>query len=308
MLALAWIGVRARWVLAIGVVAALLIPGPGSLMKGTLPFWVTLLLALAMARIDLGNVLARAVRPRRLIRMAALLAALMIVTPVIGFALASAVGADKAHVEALVYTMSAPPLGSAAAFCLILGLDAALALELTVLGAFIAPLSMPLIARLLLGASVPIDIAEMFLRLTVITLAAAAAAVAIRRLLGPAGIERHRFSFDGVSTICLVLFLFPLFDGITAQIAGAPLFAAATLAVAVLANLGVQIAAFPASRRIAGRETGGAAALIWGNRNAALALASLPPDPLFTLYVALYQFPMYFTPLVMRPIIALRRE
>jgi hypothetical protein len=57
---------------------------------------------------------------------------------------------------------------------------------------------------------------------------------------------------------------------------------------------------------VAARETAGATALIWGNRNAALALAALPPDPLFTLYVALYQFPMYFTPLVIRPLVAAR--
>ena len=47
---------------------------------------------------------------------------------------------------------------------------------------------------------------------------------------------------------------------------------------------------------------------MWGNRNAALALASLPPDPLLTLYVALYQFPMYFTPLIMRPIVGAPRD
>ena len=62
MSVLAWIGARAQWVLAIGVVAALLLPGPGEVMRGTVPFWVTLLLALAMTRIDLGRVLARAVR------------------------------------------------------------------------------------------------------------------------------------------------------------------------------------------------------------------------------------------------------
>ena len=48
----------------------------------------------------------------------------------------------------------------------------------------------------------------------------------------------------------------------------------------------------------------GATALMWGNRNAALALAALPGNPLLALYVALYQFPMYFTPLVMRPLLA----
>jgi len=305
---LAWIGIRAQWVLAIGVVSALVLPGPGTLMKGTLPFWVTLLLGLAMARIDLGAVVRRAVRPRRLLATAGFLVVLMGLTPTLGFLIAGALGAAPTHVEALVYTMAAPPLGSAAAFCLILGLDAALALELTVLGSFLAPITMPVVSRLILGAAVPLDITEMFLRLAAMVGSAAAGAVIVRRVLGAARIERHRFSFDGIASICLILFLFPLFEGVTEQIAAAPGFAAVTLLVAVAANLGVQIAAFPGCRRLAGRDTGGAASLVWGNRNAALALASLPPDPALTLYVALYQFPMYFTPLVMRRIVGPRQS
>ena len=104
----------------------------------------------------------------------------------------------------------------------------------------------------------------------------------------------------------LVLFLFPLFHGMPELIAAMPGFALATLAVAVAVNLGAQLAAYPLCRLAAARETAGATALIWGNRNAALALAALPPDPLFTLYVALYQFPMYFTPLLMRRLVAAR--
>jgi len=308
MAPLAWIGARAQWVLAIGVVAALVVPGPGGWMKGTLPFWVTLLLGLAMARIDLGAVVRRAVMPRRLLATGAFLFALMGVTPVIAYSLANALGADPAHTQALVYTIAAPPLGSSAALCLILGLDAAFALELTVLGALVAPVTMPIVSRLILGATVPIEMGEMSLRLGLIIGAAAAGAVLLRHLFGPERIERHRFSFDGLSSICMILFLFPLFEGIGGRIIAAPAFAAATLVIAVLANLGVQIITFPICRRVAGRKTGGAAALMWGNRNAALALASLPPDPMLTFYVALYQFPMYFTPLVMRSIVGARRS
>ena len=121
-----------------------------------------------------------------------------------------------------------------------------------------------------------------------------------RKLLGASAIEKHRHAFDGLASICLVLFLFPLFLGLTEQISAIPLYALTTGVLVILVNLGVQIGTFPICRRIAGRETGGATSLIWGNRNAALGLASLPPDPLLTLYVALYQFPMYFTPLIMR--------
>ncbi len=305
MAILNWIGARARWFLALGVVIALLVPGPGELLQGTLPFWVALLMTLAMVRVDLGGIARRAVRPKRFLTNLIFLGLLMCVTPALFMGLATLAGAPQAHIEALVYTSSGPPLGSATAFCLILGLDAAFALEMTVVGAFLAPLTMPIVARILLGASVPVETGEMFLRLSILIGAAAIAAVVLRVVLTAPRIQRHGLAFDGIGSICLILFLFlfPLFQGISGQILMAPMFAALTLLIAVLANTGAQIATYSVLRPIWGRDTGGAAALVWGNRNAALALASLPPDPLLTLYVALYQFPMYFTPLIMRPIV-----
>lgn len=296
----AWIGARAQWVLAAGVVTAMLVPGPGEVLRGTIPFWVGFLLMLAMARIDMGTVLRAAIRPRRLGRTLAFLAVLMCVTPALFLVAARTAGLPAGLVEALVYTATAPPFGSAAALCLIMGLNAAFALELTILGAFAAPLVMPVMARLLLGEVVPIDAAEMVLRLAILIGASAAGAVMLRRILGPRRIQRHARSLDGLGVVCLIVFLFPVFDATEGQVFETPALALLVLVTAVVANLGVQIAAWFALRRSLGRGTGGAAALIWGNRNAALTLAVLPPDPVLALYVALYQFPMYVTPLVMQ--------
>ena len=297
---LAWLGARARWVLALGLVAALPIPGPGALLAGTLPFWVTFLYGLAMTRIDLGAVARRAVGPRRLARNLALCAVFMIAFPAAAWVLATLLGLPDAAIQALVYTCAAPPLGSAAAFCLMLDFDAAFAIEITVLGSLLAPLTMPLVAGWLLGAAIPIEPVEMAGRLALVIGLGSLGAIAARRVIGPDRISRHAAAFDGLSALVLVIFLFPLLDGLTGVIAAAPWFALGMLSLAMLANLGVQIAALAPAQRMAGRATGGAGALMAGNRNAALALASLPPDPLFTLYVALYQVPMYATPLVLR--------
>ncbi|MEL7468627.1 MAG: hypothetical protein AAFN27_09240 [Pseudomonadota bacterium] len=298
-----WIGARARWFLALGVVAALIIPGPGALLDGTVPFWVAVLYGLAMTRIDLGAVARRALVPRRLLRNLGLLALLMAATPALALGIGVATGLPQPLIEALVYTTAAPPLGSATAFCLMLGLNAAFALELTVLGSLIAPLSMPLVTGVLLGEALPVEAGEMLLRLATLIGLATAGAIAARTLLTPARIERHARSFDGTASLILVLFLFPLFHGMTDLIAQMPGFALACLIAAFVANIGVQALSFAATRRIAGAEIGGAVSLVWGNRNAALTLAFLPEAPLITLYIALYQFPMYMTPLVMRPII-----
>lgn len=296
---LAWAGARGRWVLAIGVVAALVVPGPGAALAGTIPFLVAFLVGLAMLRIDLVEVARQAIRPVRLLRNTALAVGLMCATPALFWTIATGLGLPDGHVAALVYTSAAPPLGSGAAFCLLLGFNAAFAIELTVFCSALAPLTLPIMAHLLLGGAVPIDMTDMAIRLAILIGLASLGALIARQALGAHWIHKHALSLDGVSAIVLVLFLFPLFDGLTATIAAAPVFALGILALALLANLGTQILLWPATRRMAGFATGGAAALIWGNRNAALALASLPPDPVLWLYVALYQFPMYFTPLVM---------
>ena len=297
---LQWIGARAQWALALGVCAALILPGPGALLAGTVPFWVAVLYGLAMTRINLGEVARRAIGPRRLLRNLVLLVLLMGITPALALSLATLADLPQPLREALVYTTAAPPLGSATAFCLMLGLNAAFALELTVLGSLLAPFTMPVVTRALLGEALPVEALTMLTRLAILIGGATLAAIVARRILGADRIQRHSLSFDGLASIILVLFLFPLFYGMTDVIRAYPVFAATAMAAAIVANLGIQILSFQVARRAMGRDSGGAVSLIWGNRNAALTLAFLPEAPLITLYIALYQFPMYFTPLVMR--------
>ena len=106
---------------------------PGDLLAGTLPFWVALLVGLAMMRIDLIAVARGAVSPKRLLPNLALAAGLLCVTPAVFWGVATALGLPQGHVAALVYTSAAPPLGSGAAFCLLIGFNAAFAIEMTVL-------------------------------------------------------------------------------------------------------------------------------------------------------------------------------
>lgn len=296
----AWLGERARLVLALGLVTAIVLPGAGAFLSGTLPFWVVVLFALSMTRIDLVATARRAVSPHRLARTLGFCLLLMVVTPVLFFASARLAGLPEPMVAALVYQAAAPPLGSAAAFCLLLGLDAALAIEVTVLGSLLAPVLMPLVIAALLDTAVPVDAVSLMVRLAAIIGGGTVAALLIRRTLGAVRIERNARAFDGLSALIMVLFLFPLFEGLPGAVFASPGLAAAVLALVLLANLGVQMAVFAPARTVAGHAAGGAASVMWGNRNAALALAALPGDPVFTLYVALYQIPMYFTPLLMR--------
>jgi predicted Na+-dependent transporter len=296
---LGWIGARARWVLAIGVVMGTFLPSLSSTLRPFLPGLLVLVLCVSMARLDLGVLARRASQPRRLAVLSAWTVALMVVTPAVVWAGARAVGLPDAHVAALVYTFAAPPISSAPAICFMLGLEAGFALELTVLASVAAPFIGPFVTKALLGEAVPLDAFDLSLRVAAMIAAGVAAALALRQLAGPDRIARHGGAFDGVATLVLVLFVIPLFDRFWEVVLAMPWFALGTFAVVLAANWGGQALVAVAGRRVVEPGLAGSAGLMWGTRNVSIYFAALPPDPLFGLYVALYQLPMLFTPLVL---------
>lgn len=296
---LAWIGARARWILAIGVVVAPFLPAVGSMLRPFLPALVVLSFSLAVARIDPAPILSGFLRPRRLLVLVTWLTALMVATPVLLWAAALVLGLPAGHVAALVYTGAAPPITSAAGLCLMLGLNAAFALELTVIASLLMPVIGPLVAIALLGDAVPIEAFALGQRLAVMIVLGIAAGITLRRLIGAGRLASHATAFDGAVTLAMLTFIIPLFDGMLALAAADPGAAAGLFALAIAANLGVQAVVAALLRRFVAGAKAGAAGLMWGNRTVAFYLAALPPDPVYQLYVALYQIPMLLTPLVM---------
>lgn len=303
---LSWIGARARWVLAAGVLLATLLPSLSAFLRPMLPGLVALVFCISLVRLDLGALARRAARPKRLAALGLWAVAFMVATPALVCLAAGAAGMGEAQVAALTYTFAAPPIMSASALCLMLGLDAGFALEFTVLASVIAPFLGPVVTKALLGDAVPVDAVALALRMAAMIAAGTVMALALRRLLGTEAIRRHGGAFDGVATVILVLFVVPLFDGFWTVVGAMPGFALATLGLVLAANWGPQLLVAAGLRRAAAPDIAGAAGLMWGNRNVSIYLAALPPDPLFGLYVAFYQFPMLFTPMVMGRILGRR--
>lgn len=304
--ALRWVGGRARWVLAAGVVAALVLPGLSSGLRPLLPALVVLIFAVAVARIDVIAAAREALRPRRALQLAALVAALLVVTPVLLFGLGRLAGLGPDALAALVYTGAAPPITSAAGLCLLMGLNAALALELTVAASLAAPFVGPIVVTALLGETVPIDAWALTFRIAAMVGLGMLIGIALRRALGAERIGREARAFDGVGALAMLIFVIPLFDGVSGVITADPWAAAGVFLLAIVANFGLQAAVALGARQAVDRPSAGAAGLSWGNRTVAIYLAALPPDPAFGLYVALYQIPMLFTPLVMARVLGAR--
>ncbi len=120
--------------------------------------------------------------------------------------------------------------------------------------------------------------------------------------MGRQNIERHREIFDGLSSLAMLVFLVPVFNGMGPVILLAPEMALSLLGLAILMNLGIQAAIMigaqtPFSKPY--RSTAQVMSVVTGNRNVGLYFAALPPDPIFGLFTAMYQVPLYLTPLLL---------
>ncbi len=297
---LEWVGSRARWFLTLGAISALFFQDLAAFLRPALPAFVALMYFLAMLRVDLIAVIRGVFRLKRMLLIAGVCVLLMAGTPALMLVLAGLAGLSAEFTTSLVYISAAPPLGSAAALCLLLGLNAALALEITIVGSFLAPFLGPLVTAALLGDAVPLDPAAMSLRLAGMIGTGAILALIFRPVIGAKVITCKAALFDGIGAIAMVATVLPIFAGATGYIIQAPLTAAFVLVLVFALNIGAQVLSTPVLRRLVPGDSAGTVGLIWGNRNAALFMAALPPSPVFALFVALYQFPMYMTPLLLK--------
>lgn len=276
---------------------ALAVPALAEALRPTLPALVSMVYALAMTRLDMGDILRGFARPRRAGLVLGLSLTLLTVPSTLCWLAVEAAGLDAVFEAAAVYTFAAPPIASAAGFAFIMGLEAALVLEVTVVSSFLMPVVGPALAHALLGAELPMSPGEMGLRMAAMIGAGAIAALVARRALGAVRIGRNARVFDGLTAVAMTIFIIPLFDGVGETMLEKPglAFAFLLISFAMIFVPHLAAAALPGRR---GRT--GAIALIMGTRSVAIFLAALPPDPEFTMFVALYQIPMVVTPLLLR--------
>jgi hypothetical protein len=189
--------------------------------------------------------------------------------------------------------------------CVFLGFSAPIAMEIVLLTNLLAPITGPFMGELLLGTAVPLSVMTLSLRLSAIIFGGILVAVLAKWWLGDERISTYRGRFDGIATFLLLAFLVPVFDGVRAMVFAAPLMALALAGLATALNFGHQACVFIASHLLAEvrrnpslPDETRSVAVVSGNRNLGLYFAALPADPLFSLFVAAYQIPIYLTPMV----------
>ncbi len=295
---LQWLGNNARFILAIGCLVAVFLPSLSSALRPILPFLVSMVLGLAMARLDLLEIAKAATKPVEVFKSIGLTLLLMPVSVVIYVLLARIAGLSATDEASLIYLAAAPPIASATSLCFILGFNTRIALQTTLIATLLTPLLGPAITALLLPDAVPISPILLGQRLGVMILGGLALGLTVRFIFGPQRIDQNKLSFDGIAAVAMVLFVIPLFDGVGSSIVDDPRKALWVLVLSFIFNVGINGFASVILRARTDPATAGALGLMWGNRTIAIYIAALPYNPDFSLFVALYQIPMYMTPLI----------
>jgi BASS family bile acid:Na+ symporter len=210
---------------------------------------------------------------------------------------------DPGLVLGLALFGAAPPIMSAPAIAMLFGMQPTLIISAVLLTTTLAPLVSPLLAELIAGAVVPLDLGVLIRRLVFLIGGAILAAGVLRLVMGEARIRAHKAHFDGIGVVMYFLFAVAAMDGVPAAAMADPGRVARYLAVAFAVSLAGFAAAWLSLRPLqrADRFVLGYAT---GQRNMGLLVAALgaaTPDTTF-LYFALAQFPIYLMPQVMKPL------
>ncbi|MDI9332003.1 MAG: hypothetical protein QM527_11975 [Alphaproteobacteria bacterium] len=305
--ALRWLGRQARWSLPAGVFVGILWPSLASAWRPLLPVAVVGTLVAALLRMDWDRMWTWVRQPAWPL---GLVLWLTLMSPLLVWILAGAVGLPPEWTVLLVLQAAGPPIGSSAAFAMFLGLEASLCMVTTVWATLGLPLTLTaMVAWLLPQFGIEVDLWTFFLRVLVLVALPFALAALIRRQVGRERLSAIDEDLAGMNVVMLVIFAVAVMEGVQNILLQDPPFAFKLLGLACTSVL-VWHAVGHALCRRAGLNTAYTAALLSGNRNMGLLLVVTAgtAGPAFALYVAIVQIPMYFAPLFLGPWLARSRR
>lgn len=288
---------------AISIFLGLALPQFAAAARPLLAVTIFVFVAITFARVDAAALASLLRRPAPLLLAATWLllapgALVMLALGVLGRE-----NLDPGLVLGLAVLAAAPPIMSAPAVAMLLGLQPTLIMAAVLLTTVLAPVVSPVVANLVAGAVVPLDLWALIRRLLVLIGGAILAAALLRWWLGEEKIRAHKAHLDGLGVVMYFLFAVAAMDGVLAAALADPARVARFLATAFALSLtgfaGAQLLLRPlprADRFVLGYGT--------GQRNMGLLIAALgasTPDTTF-LFFALAQFPIYLMPQIIKPL------
>lgn len=284
-----------RLVLVGGLLVGIAFPDLARALRPWLPEMIAFILFVAALRIGPQEALGK-LRDLRL--LLSLVLTYQVVVPLVLLAAFWLLGIAGTVATALVLMASASSISGSPNITALMGHDPAPALRLLVLGTAILPLTVIPVFWFVPQLGSVADVAAASGRLLVIIGCAAALAWTVRRLFLDDPSPDALRAIDGVSALAMAVLVVALMSAIGPAIFQRSGMLLTTLAIAVSANLLLQVGAYIFFTLSGAGGEKVAYSVVSGNRNMALFLAALPTaitDPLL-LYVGCYQVPMYLTP------------
>lgn len=282
--------------LAVGIA----LPGLAHAVRPAITFVVVTLMGLVLLRTDFREVASLVRRPAL---MGWLGAWLLVVSPLVTFALTRVAGIDGSDQAGLVVLATGCAATSAPAFARLVGLDPQLSIIASVGSTLLVPATAPPLALGLLGIDLSLSLSALMGRLALVVGLPLCASLVVRRVAPPALLGAWGRAIDGAAVWCVVLYGLAVMDGVQAAALAQPGAFARSLGLAFAGGYGLNLATtlvFLPFGRQAALTTG----LLSGNRNMSLYLAVLPDttDPGILLFLALCQFPLLLSPFLLRPV------
>jgi BASS family bile acid:Na+ symporter len=301
--ALALIGRYGTQGFAVSIFLGLALPQFAAAARPLLAVTIFVFVTVTFARAEARAVTALLQRPFPLVLASAWLALAPAVLISLALAAVGRENLDPGLVLGLAILAAAPPIMSAPAVAMLLGLQPTLILSAVLLTTTLSPLLSPILADWVAGSVVPLDLSILIRRLVLLIGGAIAAATLLRFWMGEERIRAHKAHFDGLGVVMYFLFAIAAMDGVLAAATANPARVATFMAVAfAIALVGFLSSGFllrplpPADRFALGYAT--------GQRNMGLLIAALgaaTPDTTF-LFFALAQFPIYLMPQLIKPL------
>lgn len=300
-----WIGGQGARAIAALVVIGICFPWLGEVLKQFVTEAIFLLLCISFMRVDIFALREHLRNPGLII--AATAWTTLVVPLVVGACclIAQLEVRSPDLFLALMLQAVASPMMAAPALAAIVGLDSTLVLITLVTSTIAAPLTAPLYAYLFLENILTLSPLGMGLKLAAILGGSMCVAAAIRHAFGEQAITRHKRTIDGVNVLVLLVFVAAVMGGVPDEFGKAPAMVAGLSALAFVVFFALIATTTLAFSRY-GNGVAVALALMVSQRNMGLMLAATNgalPD-LAWLYFALCQFPIYLSPLLLKPIVA----
>ena len=296
---LSWAARQGSVLLAIGIFGGVAVPPLAAAFKWFITPTVLLMTTLVLLRVDFPRTAAHLRRPAR---VGGIVLFHLLACPVLTWLLIAPLQLDPGIAAGTVLFATGCAATSSAAFARLVGLDPDLSLLATLIMLVLIPVTAPPIALWLLGIDLSLTPVAFMGRLLVVVGLPMLASLALRRLIGPARLERHGDAVDGALVMLVVFYGFAVMDGLAARLAADPAWVMRALVAAFAVNYGLNGLTALVFHRL-GIIPAATAGLMSGNRNMALYLAVLPAstDPRVLLFFGLCQFPLFLSPFLLRP-------